>query len=377
MGSVVEIPMFQMRPKPRMSKPRTPVVRRPGFTLVELLVTVAIIIVLLSILVAALLGVTRGGQKARTQFQMSNISTALVQFENTIGYLPPVLDMNRNMILPPPLPGGSLSPTEFANQVQDWFSYTSLAEYLVGPGDRTEDGYGFVGGSTAVPPANPSPGGEQEFPRNGFRYPGDDGVWGSLIDPKMGTPGLGLFISRNLSPASGSPNAYTNRYLQGSVYGPFIEMKDDRLMGGLSLDVNGNPQMDADGYPVVVFPGEVDNFESLPKVIVDYWGRPIRYYRTLYPPPLVKTQYKPLPANLGDVIALRPMEFSAGTDTDTTVIGNQADLFADDNDDTSTSRILQSARFAMLSYGPNRKVNSRVRADVDGFNFDNLVEVGP
>jgi type II secretory pathway pseudopilin PulG len=356
--------------------------RRPGFTLVEMLITVAIIIVLLTLLVSALVGVTRGGQRTRTQYLMTNIGTALVTFQKDLGYLPPILDMQRNLMQPPeaPTPANGISAPAFAQNVQDWFSYTSLPEYLIGVGDRSEDGYGFIGGPTALPTA-PFDLGEQEFPRIGLRNPGDDGVWGALLDPADGTPGLGLKLSRNLPPATASGNTAVSRYTQGKVYGPYLELKDDRLLGAISVNDAGVPQLDGDGNPIIVFPGEVDNFDELPKVIVDYWGKPLRYYRALYPRPFPKLSHAPAPAGLGDVITLRPYSFDAGTDIDSTIVKIGAaefpDAFEDDAGDRSTSRLLQAAKFAIFSSGPDRSLHQTQRADEDEFNKDNMVEFGP
>jgi type II secretory pathway pseudopilin PulG len=366
---------------------------RGGFTLVEMLIKVAIIIILLTILVSALAKAVRGGQKARTEFLMTSISKALVTFESEVGYLPPVLDMKGDLIyrpgggayrmpLPPTTVNTPLMAAPFEDLVQDWFSYTSLPEYLLGYGDRTQDGHGVYGPPGAAAAGSP---GSREFPRGGIRYPGDDGLWGAVIDPRDGYPALGLKAGRNLFPpsASGSDNnEYTNRFLQGKVYGPYMEQKDERLIGGISMDVNGNPQLDANGEPVIVFAGEVPDFDDLPKVFVDYWGKPIRYYRTMYPHPLIKSAYRPLPANLGDVVLLRPQRFSTGQDTDTTSVFNDDGTnitlsFADAENDTSTSRMLQSAKFALFSSGPDRSLDSTRRVDTNDFNRDNIVEIGP
>lgn len=365
---------------------------RCGFTLVEMLITVAIIIILLTLLVAALSKANTAGQKARTEFLMSSISKGLVAFEADVGYLPPVLDMKQDLIyqdaggsyrMPIP-PTATASPTmaePFEELVQDWYSYTTLAEYLIGPGDRTVDGHGVYGDPVA-PPTNA---GEREFPGLGIRHPGDDGLWGAAIAPRDGYPPLGLKAGRNLFPPPGSganENEYVGRYHQGAVLGPYVELKDDRLLGAIQLAANGDPVVDANGDPVIVFPGEVGNFDDLPKVIVDYWGKPIRYYRTMYPHPQIKSGYRPLPANLGDVTLLRPQTFAAGQDDDTTNIFNDGGSsvtlnFADASGDTSTARLLKAAKFALFSSGPDRKYDGSRRVDEEGYNIDNIVEVGP
>jgi hypothetical protein len=53
------------------------------------------------------------------------------------------------------------------------------------------------------------------------------------------------------------------------------------------------------------------------------------------------------------------------------------DGIADGGGDASTSRALQSAEFALLSYGPDKSWDPGVRVDAQGFNKDNIVEAGP
>lgn len=131
-------------------------------------------------------------------------------------------------------------------------------------------------------------------------------------------------------------------------------------MGGIT-DYNATT-----GEPTIVRATEDPNFEALPKCIVDYWGRPIRYYRRPYTMPdcsAVATGF-----TCGDFFALRPQSFEQGTDVDGV---------ADGSGDTSTSRALQSAEFALLSYGPDKSWDPNVRVDAQGYNKDNIVEAGP
>ena len=64
---------------------------RGGFTVIEMLVTLAMIIVLVGILVVALSQASGTAQKAQTSFLMNSMSAGLVQFKRDHGYLPPVL----------------------------------------------------------------------------------------------------------------------------------------------------------------------------------------------------------------------------------------------------------------------------------------------
>ncbi len=69
----------------------TAVAARGGFTVVEMLVTLAMIIVLVGILVVALSQASGTAQKAQTRFLMNSMSAGLAQFKGDHGYLPPVL----------------------------------------------------------------------------------------------------------------------------------------------------------------------------------------------------------------------------------------------------------------------------------------------
>ena len=133
--------------------------RRHGFTIIELLVVVTLIILLLSLIIVALNRSQRAAQRINTQALMHSITQALTQFREDVGYLPPILDENRDLLDPP-----SLNPGSFDIEIQDWHSSTTLADFLIGYGDEQEDGYGrSVDGSSLVPVP-------------GIRDPGSDGV---------------------------------------------------------------------------------------------------------------------------------------------------------------------------------------------------------
>ena len=142
---------------------------------------------------------------------------------------------------------------------------------------------------------------------------------------------------------------------------------DGRQEGPGTTDLGGITDYNSTtGEPTIVRATEDPNFDALPKCIVDYWGRPIRYYRRPYTVPdcaSVATGF-----TCGDFFALRPQSFEQGTDVDG---------IADGGGDTSTSRSLQSAEFALLSYGPDKSWDPNVRVDAQGYNKDNIVEAGP
>jgi prepilin-type N-terminal cleavage/methylation domain-containing protein len=335
---------------------------RAGFTIVEMLVVLAIIVMLIGVLIVALGKAAASGQSASTSFLMSSITSAVSQFQGDHGYAPPILGDNgtpadqpgwaRDAVLP-----GAWSDTPSNSElsaIQQWHSITSLAEYLIGYGGRDEDGYGVVGDVTTA--ANP---GRLESPAIGLRSPGKDGVWGAVFNPRPGGFGpSGGFFKRNPSNAGTQipapyPNVSNNNaQINGRVYGPYLELKDSKLLGGLRPD------------GTIAGPEEPD-FDQRPKVILDYWGTPIRYYRRPYrggDPSITAGG-----VNLGDVFALRPWTFNANMESDGA---------ADGSGDTSTTPELKAALYALLSAGPNRSINFGARVDNEETNRDNLMEVG-
>jgi len=285
---------------------------------------VAMIIMLLSILIVAVNAANRTSQRANTRFLMNSLQQALVSFKDDVGYYPPVLGDDRDLLDVPPAPPAS----GYELEVQNWFSQTSLADYLIGYGDDREDGYGAIDDTT-----KPAP---------GIRHPGTDGVWMATV-----SGGDGTLEFRNLT---GNPF--------GKVYGPFLELKEKRLLAS----TDGNT--DAAGNLNVFFPGDGGYNEDDPKVIVDYWSRPIRYYRRPYPPGALKASYRPVDRDgdglldpvptLADVTVLRPFYFTEGAEL-----------------------ALRSGEFAIFSSGPDRVLNVSEWLDNEGFNKDNIVELGP
>ncbi len=336
---------------------------RRGFSIVELLVVVAIIIVLLGILTVVVSRATRGAQAARTTVLMSSISQGLSQFERDHGYLPPVLGRNGPGQLNTDRDGLELpdpGAPDFLLRLQEWRSVTTLAEFLLGYGDRTQDGFGRVGAGLDGSP------GDDEIPTLGFRSPGSDGLWGAWTSPRPNYPANGSLYSRNpgglinpppVSPLAAPPLVANNDAIPGRTYGPYIDLKDERLIACIT------PAGE------IFLPGEGGFDPTLPKVIVDYWGQPIIYYRRLHQPR--NPRDADLRANLGDVFALRPWEVARGQEAD-----GADDLNPLIGGDTTTTQALKSANFALFSAGPDRAANLAYRIDEDEFNRDNIVEVG-
>jgi len=349
--------------------------RRGGFTIVELLVVTAIIIILLSVLIVAMNAAARTGQKTRTQFLMDSIKKGLIRFKGDVGYYPPVLGKNSDPAAPSS-PGANafrdLYPPRINGpsfNIQDWHSSTTLAEYMLGYGDHYEDGYGETNlGDPKDWSCQPNPGLNAppppcETPKLGIRNPGTDGVWGASTTAPGGSYGRYADRAANFG---GERDVPPNPNDQGKVLGPYIELKDERLLASIdgTFDANGNLN--------VFFPGDGGYNDSNPKVIVDYWGSPLRYYRRPYPQGVLGQSFRSVNGSrvptLSDVFLLRPYTVKPGSES----AGN-----ADAAGNTVSTRDLDAAEFAIFSPGPDRRLNQNVTVDApDEFNRDNIVEVG-
>lgn len=315
--------------------------RSRAFTIIELMVAVVVIIILLSLLIVALTQSQRTAQRVSTQALMRSISQALIQFEKDVGYLPPVLNNDRTLIEPPSLN----SPPNFDNEIQDWYSTTTLAEYLIGYSNAQQDGFGAASDPT--------------LPWPGIRDPGSDGVWGSAS--------TGTFASRN------PPTL-------GKVFGPYLELDNPRLL--VAIDNSVFP-------PRILYPGDPGyNDPQNPKSIADYWGQPLRFYRKAYPRQAIKQSYRPVDRDgdgvidsvptLSDVILLRPQQTRIGGAVE------NAQTFGGEPIGLTTTE-LQAGEYALFSAGPDQQFNAQSRIDTPGTpgnqagreytNADNIVEV--
>ncbi len=351
--------------------------QRRAFTIIELLTVVGIIVTLVGILIVTVARTSKAAQGASTRQLMGAVSKALAQFRSDLGYFPPVLGAPtsggsaagtrgylRDLVLPPEW---SATPTQVElDRVQNYYSMTSMIEYLMGIGGRDEDGYGAVG----VPIANTP--GAKEMPPAGIRTPTRDGVWGAYLNPNSGTQPLGNFSRRNLPQGAAAANASKAPSVQGRVLGPYLELKDGSLLGAVV-------GADSAGAPVIARAGDNNWTSKAPKVLLDYFGQPIRFYRRGYAdgdPSRVGGkevgggeggENGGVGWDLSDIFVLRPQRFEPGTEID----GR-----ADANGDTTTSRLLQMTDFALFSSGPDQRAKFDVRVDETLFNEDNIVEVG-
>ena len=125
-----------------------------GFTLMELLMTISIIVILVSALSLALNSARTSAMAADTTSRLTTLKMATIRFRDDIGYLPAVLDMNRNLAPLPEFPdfttGTPLTAYRYTNQ--SWYSITSPGEFFLGYGHRDEDGFGRLPGSTQSDP---------------------------------------------------------------------------------------------------------------------------------------------------------------------------------------------------------------------------------
>ncbi|MCH2144868.1 MAG: type II secretion system GspH family protein [Phycisphaerales bacterium] len=359
---------------------------RRAFTITEMLVTVGVIVVLAGILVISLSAAARSAQRGKTDFLMQTLKSGIGQFEADHGYLPPVLGYRFNNpssnngrdLLALPESSADVGFNAAARQYNGWYSMTSLPEFLLGYGDRVADGYGYINeGAGFLPPDDSLPG-HREHPGLGIRSPGPDGFWNATLNPKPGFEGNDFryaFDARN--PGNLGGVAQNAIQVKGKIYGPYIDLKDDSVIGelvGLQND-NSNATVDRQVYEQVLTPGSDGyGFGNNPKVFLDYWGSPIRYYRK--PPQNISNpSLDRLDLTLGDIIVLRPFSiFEQGEAGQLPESG-----FEDAVGDTTVSRELLSAEFALFSPGPDRRSYDDVRVtnDDDQYNQDNIVRVGP
>jgi len=363
------------RRNPRFT-PQSPASLRLGrsaFTIIELLVVVAIIIILLSLVLLAMNSASKSAQRARTTALMDSMKKALISFKEEIGYYPPMLgpgnatpNQLRQLFNPPDPALGT-----YAQNMQDYYSTAAMADYLIGYGSHREDGYGVVAGAAV------NQDWDAETPAVGIRHPGTDGVWGAtiygtasggLID-RMKTTGTNWPSEFNAANPSATPEADL-----GKKYGPYLELSDERLLAS----TDGQYVQGSTAILNTYFPGDAGYVAGQPKIIVDYWGAPIRYYRRPYPTGALNQSYRAIDRDgdgdvdrvpvLSDVFLLRPWDIKSGSES----VG-----LPDAAGNAVTTRELDSAEFALFSSGPDRSLNEDITVDPEEFNKDNTVVIGP
>ena len=342
---------------------------RRGFTIVELLVVLAIIALLVGLLIVAVGGARSTAMSATTQARMGAMAQAVARFEADTGYLPPLLDNDRAGLDGLELTNrpGSDGPA-YLERMQGWYSYTSPAEYLLGYGTSLQDGHDGLG----------------------LRRPGEDGFWDAAR-----VNGVAQLDGRR--PPQGPASAAFSQS-RGAVLGPYLEINDEQMIGALGGDASGwDGSIDpATGQPHVFFPGDMKYDSEAPKVIVDAWGTPIRYYRINHPagnpagrhgagyvPPGhegTAPSYTPdwtWTPSLSEYIALRPYDIAPDDavtwmfhDEGGTAWGDFLPVGSGSNGDPfgdpTTTGMLMTGRFAFFSAGKDRRVYPWARVDNPG-----------
>ncbi len=224
--------------------PTTRPARRPaprGFTLVELLMVIAVTLILAGVLLTAVFGAIRGAKRSNIASQLATIGQGLDAFRNDFDTYPALLTHldanNNNAVLTPELVGSTRQDTLNAAYQAQFHSEWSLPAYLLGAGDldgdreaSTEDDDGADGFGLRSPGPSrawKNPDGEHDPTRTGR-------VYGPYLDP-------------------GSMDKYVERVV--------VEPGDD----GLIDPVENQSALAADAQALFR--------------IVDVYGVPIRYYR--------------------------------------------------------------------------------------------------
>lgn len=349
---------------------------RRGFTLVELLVAISIVLILASLTFVAVNAARGKAKEAKARSTMTAMANATVAFEKDHGYIPPLLDNDRNEYAYPDLSLRVTNSDAWRQQVYFADSVTSPAEYLLGYGDWSEDGYGNSsadGGYT---------GDALETPALGFRSPGVDGYW-SVVDADM--DGIRTLAERRQQLLAGGDSSVWRRPengYPGKVYGPYFALSASDLVGTAQLDNGGVVEQDPrTGKVLVLFPGDPGYDETAPRVICDPWGNAIQYFRRPSPPRTPSSfiiagdfngdGMQDSAPSLSDFVRLRAWDLAPGSAVDSDV--------ADSGGDTTTSSRLQGGNYAFFSGGADGQwapFTEDVRVDEPELNRDNLVEIG-
>ena len=217
-----------------MSRPSPTAAR--AFTLIELMVVIAIILVVIGIASSAYIGVKRKSFNVATEATMTAMANGIDMFKADMGYIPPLmLDAPEVNYDTDDWCTVVTSREDAANKLREerYHSITSLSVYLVGIGELSpnptatdvdrHDGHGGPG----------------------FRDPGIDRAWGGARERSL------------------ERHTVTNR---GRVFGPYLEVGDSDIVR----------KSEASDYPEDS--NLTGSYERM-SVILDAWGTPIRYYR--------------------------------------------------------------------------------------------------
>ena len=272
-----------------------------AFTVLELLAVIAIISVLAGLLIASVRSASTAAREASTVARLSSISKAIAAFSQDHGYTPPVLrnvEDRQELNFRPPGPAGSdmtpnpspplaSSPETYSEEIQSWYSITSLPVYLLGTGSREIDGYGY---SPEYDPVDSL----TERPSLGIRSPGPDGAWGSTVYSAYSTadaPNIDWSSKQGISLESDRISSlyFNGKFRQlGPVYGPYLGLEQKGSIGKvLPLDPIVEWEVGDEGpepYRLIDENSlDWDNPEAR-LVLLDGFGNPIESFRRPYAP---------------------------------------------------------------------------------------------
>ncbi len=221
-------------------------VRGAAFTIVELMVVVAVVGVLVGILLVAFGGVRRSAQQALATRLLATIGQAVEAFEREVGYLPPLLVYDQttpvllgnqpqinvfepSLVVPEAKHADNFGALRTELEATRFGSEFTLPAYLLGTGDinNSEMAGQTVGGNNDKDDGQAGP---------GFRDPGPDRSWGDAHERDS---------------ADIAADATTKI---GRVYGPYLDP------AGLAEHLR------------------LDKRTGMFKM-TDSWDQPIRYYK--------------------------------------------------------------------------------------------------
>lgn len=237
-----------------------------GFTIIEILVATAIIIVLVGILGVTLSKARNAAQRGLTERQVASIVQALDSFRNDFGYYPPLLADLSDYTGGPGDIGALAQPTvpkavfrsdadQYAEAMEGirYHSIYTLPAYLVGVGDLNRDQVEIYDES-ATEAVEPNYDDGADGP--GIRNPGPDKSWGGAANREA-----------QQAPEDVPSNVIPARPPTGPVYGPYLDI------GAFEGMLRREPET------IMVGGGEVDNPMAGLYTLRDPFDNPIRYYK--------------------------------------------------------------------------------------------------
>lgn len=244
--------------------------RARAFTLVELLVTIAIIGVLIAMLGLAVRGAFSASTSAQTQGMLNTIGQAVTTFQTDLSYEPPLISR-----IEPGQPSGSntggiFTPELWAQSTGNaadaraeylklrYSSQFSLPVYLMGMGNinGVTDNTQGVPNTTAIKETDPT-----------FRARAQhDGVPG----PGLRNPGP-LKAWKRVENINGTATIVHAPEVSGRSYGPYL---DPEQMSKLLEAVEVDPQTMRRKLAFNTTPSGIRMYR-----LIDPYGNPIRYYR--------------------------------------------------------------------------------------------------